>query len=102
MVTDDLRDALATALEACRQAIGDYQAGLLDDDQLRHELFRAGVVTLEDELWLRDLHGAQWWRYDGRGLEAQPAPVSGAAAPRLRQVVDALARDLATPMGGQT
>ena len=102
MGTDHLRDELATALRSCRQALGDYQAGLLDDDQLRHELFRAGVVAREEELWLLDLQGAQWWRYDGLGLGAQPAPLTGAAASRLRQVVDTLARELATPIGGQT
>ena len=96
-----LQGALSTALGSCRQALGDYQAGLLDDAQLRQALFRAGVVPRPEELWLLDLQGAQWWRYDGLGLGARRVPMTGAGAARLRQVVDTLARELAAPVGGE-
>ena len=100
-IDPDLRDALEAALDACRQALGDYQAGLLDDAQLRHGLFRAGVVARPgDELWLLDLHGAQWWRYDGLGIGAHRSAMTDAGAARMRQVVDTLARELAAPAGG--
>jgi hypothetical protein len=59
---------LDRALEECDEAICSYQAGLLDDDELRRELFRAGMVIHDDEAWLLDLVAGRWQRWDGLRL----------------------------------
>jgi hypothetical protein len=96
-----LREALESALDDCRQALADYQAGLLDDVDLQRVLFRAGLVHGADEAWLLDLSAGQWWRYDGLALGAAPSPLTSAGVARLRQVIDGLARDLGVPGRGE-
>jgi hypothetical protein len=92
--------ALEGALGACRQALADYQAGLLDDDEVRRVLYEAGLVHREGEAWLLDLHAGQWWRYDGLALDApERSPLSGPAVARLRHVIDDLSRELRTGDG---
>jgi len=59
---------LAAAVEACRAALADYEAGLLSDEELRHDLFRAGLVRRDGEAWLLDLDRGTWQRYDGVSL----------------------------------
>jgi hypothetical protein len=74
-VTDQrthLLDAMARAVEACQQALVDYQTGLLDEDQLRRALYVDGVVLGQGEAWLLDVAAGRWQRYDGIGTEALP------------------------------
>ena len=56
-------------MAACRQALVDYQAGLLNEEQLRRALFQAGMVLGDDEAWLLDVDGGAWSHYDGIGTE---------------------------------
>jgi hypothetical protein len=65
---------LERALEACDEAICAYQAGLLDDDELRRGLFRAGTVIHDDAAWLLDLARACWHQWDGVRLRPVHAP----------------------------
>ena len=76
-------EAMERGAAACRQALVDYQAGLLNEEQLRRALFHAGMVLGDDEFWLLDVAGGAWWRYDGIGTErfsADPAE----SAPAVR------------------
>ena len=93
-IDTDLRRALEGALAGCRQALIDYQAGLLGDDDVRRTLFRHGLVLHGEEAWLLDLHGEQWWRYDGLGLGTARAPLTTAGVTRLRHSIDVLTREL--------
>ena len=90
-IKPDLRVALGSALDQCREAVADYRAGLLDDDEVRHALFHAGLVHWHHEVWLLDLRGERWWRYDGVGLGAGCEAWMGPGAVRLRHAVDDLA-----------
>lgn len=63
-------------MAACRQALVDYQAGLLNEEQLRKALFHAGMVLGDNEAWLLDVAGGAWSRYDGIGTERFPADPS--------------------------
>jgi hypothetical protein len=94
----ELRTALEAALVTCREALGDYQAGLLGDDEVRHILFDAGLVRREREAWLLDLHAQQWWRYDGLAMGAAPAPLTSGGVARLRESIDTLVRELGPGM----
>ena len=98
---DDLREALDSALEACRLALVDYRAGLLDADQLRRALFRSGLVQWPDSAWLLDLKGGRWWRYDGVGLgEPYGSEPIDPTMFRLGAVIDELVGDVATATDG--
>lgn len=55
------------AVLACRSALADYQAGLLDESELRRELGRAGIVFDERGAWLLDIDRGRWHQY-------QPVP----------------------------
>jgi len=90
-VTPD--EALDAAVELCRQAMADYRAGLLDENELRSLLFRAGLVQCPDHAWLLDLHAGRWWRYDGVAIVNDGVPVTSAGVARLRDVVEELAGD---------
>ena len=70
-------DALQRAVEACLQALVDYQTGLLDEEQLRQALYRDGMVLGDGEAWLLDLAGGTWRRYDGISTERIPAQSDG-------------------------
>ena len=60
---------MARAVEACQHALVDYQTGLLDEEQLRHALYRDGIVLGDGEAWLLDVASGRWSRYDGIGTE---------------------------------
>jgi hypothetical protein len=101
-----LVDAMARAVAACQQALVDYQTGLLDEEQLRHALFRRGMVLRDGEAWLLDVASGRWSRYDGIGTEMLRAdPLDGADthrpfdAPTLRRWQEGLRglRDAAEP-----
>jgi hypothetical protein len=64
-VDDDvaLDEALLGALTACREALADYRAGFLDDEELRRVLLGTGVVRRGDEAWLLDVEGGHWHRW---------------------------------------
>jgi hypothetical protein len=70
-----LAEQLERALDECDEAICAYQAGLLDDEELRRALFRAGTVVDGDEAWLLDLAGARWQQWDGVRFQ----PIDGRA-----------------------
>jgi hypothetical protein len=63
-------EQLEQALDECDEAICAYQAGLLDDEELRRELFRAGTVIHDDEAWLLDLVRVCWRQWDGVRLQS--------------------------------
>jgi hypothetical protein len=87
----DLHEALESALDACRHALADYRAGLLDEAELRRALFRWGLVQWPDSAWLLDLQAGRWWRYDGLALNsANGSELDDPAVPRLRAVIDEL------------
>jgi hypothetical protein len=67
---DPLAERLDRALDECDEAICAYQAGLLDDEELRRELFRAGTVIHDDEAWLLDLARVRWQQWDGLRLQS--------------------------------
>ena len=48
---------------ACESALGDYQAGLLDDTELRRALERAGIAHTETGAWFLDIESRQWRPY---------------------------------------
>lgn len=73
--------------------MADYRAGLIDEDELRGQLFRVGLVHWPNQAWLLDLHAGRWWRYDGVGLVGDGVPVTSSGVARLRDVVDELAGD---------
>ncbi len=81
-------DQLAAAIEACRTALADYEAGLLTDTELRHCLYRAGLVFGADEAWLLDLERGSWQRYDGVSLTEPTFRVRSAQLERWRETLD--------------
>ena len=83
---------VATVVTGCRQALGDYQAGLTDDVELRQALCRAGIAIEPDHVWLFDLSLGRWWAFDGIAVEPVARTSEPARATRLRQIVDDLAR----------
>ena len=52
--------AFEQAVVACQVALADYQAGLLDGDELRHVLERATVVVDDDGTWTLDITRGTW------------------------------------------
>ena len=58
--------AFEHAVVACQMALADYQAGLLDGDELRQALERSTVVIDGDGVWCLDI---------ARGTWSQHAPV---------------------------
>ena len=52
--------ALEQAVVACQVALADYQAGLLDGDELRDVLERATVVVDADGTWTLDIARGTW------------------------------------------
>lgn len=95
-VRDDpaLRAALASALDACRRGLVDYQAGLLDDAELRQVLVHAGLVHRGDEAWLLDLEAGRWRKYDGLAVGASGPPLSSVGVGRMQLAIDRLASEL--------
>jgi hypothetical protein len=81
---------LAAAVEACRAALADYEAGLLSDTELRRELYRSGLVRGTDEAWLLDLERGSWQRYDGVSLTEQAFRVRSNQLERWRDVLNDL------------
>jgi hypothetical protein len=47
----------------CEHALVDYEAGLLDDEELRQVLARTGVVVDDGAHWLLDVERGEWLRY---------------------------------------
>ena len=62
-------DVWERAVAGCQQALVDYQTGLLDEEQLRRALYRAGIVLGDGEAWLLDVAGGVWRHYDGISTE---------------------------------
>ena len=56
-------DARQRAIATCDRALVDYETGLLDDDELRRILGRAGVVLEDGDPWLLDVELGRWSRY---------------------------------------
>ena len=81
---------LDAAVESCRAALADYEAGLLSDTELRHELFGAGLVRRSDEVWLLDLERGAWQRYDGVSLTEPMSRLDSSRVDRWREVLDRL------------
>ena len=92
----DLQARLRDAVSACQQALADYGAGLLDEDEVREALVSAGLVQLPGEAWVLDLAGSRWCRYDGVGFGSSAA-LTDAGVRRLRDVIDGLIRPGDTP-----
>ena len=90
---------LAAAVDACRAALADYEAGLLSDDELRQELFRAGVVHRDGEVWLLDLERGTWQRYDGVSLTEPFFQVRPTQVTRWRDALDRIRDDAADRAG---
>jgi hypothetical protein len=61
----NLLSALTSAADACRQALIDYEAGLLDEAERARSLVRLGLVLTANEAWMLDATTHRWWRYDG-------------------------------------
>jgi hypothetical protein len=76
-------DAWQRAVAACREALVDYQTGLLDEEQLRRTLFRSGMVVTDGEVWLLDVAEGTWRHYDGNSTDRfPPQPDDGSAEQR--------------------
>jgi hypothetical protein len=61
----------------------DYQTGLFDEEELRRTLFRGGMIVGGSEVWLLDVAGGTWIRYDGISAERIPVlPDDGRVAQR--------------------
>ena len=74
----ELAAALANASRACQQAVIDYRSGLLDDAEMQRALVRSGLVITTDAVWLLDVDGHRWWRYQGGAPAlARPQPDAG-------------------------
>ena len=56
-------ESLDKAVLACESALADYQAGLLDDAELRRTLERAGIAHTDTGSWLLDIESRHWRRY---------------------------------------
>jgi hypothetical protein len=95
----DLRARLETALRDCRNALGEYQSGLVDDVELRRALKHHGMVEHGDEVWLLDLSAGHWCRYDGLSVDPVPSPLDAVQLSRLRGVIDRLADELVPGAG---
>jgi hypothetical protein len=52
--------AFEDAVTASQQALAEYQAGLLDGDELRHVLDRVAVVVDGDRVWRLDVDRGRW------------------------------------------
>ena len=52
--------ALEQAVVACQVALADYQAGLLDGEELRRVLERSTVVVDADGTWCLDIASGTW------------------------------------------
>jgi hypothetical protein len=88
--------ALARAVLACDSALLDYQAGLLDDGQLRRILFHSGIVLDDGGAWLLDVERGAWCRYDGIAAgDHADRPLDGATIRRWRAGLRRLATDAA-------
>ena len=97
-VQDDpaLQAALESALDACRRGLADYQAGLLNDAELRQVLVHAGLVHRGGEAWLLDLEAGRWRTYDGLALGSTGPTLSSAGVRRMQRAIDRLVRELST------
>jgi hypothetical protein len=62
-VAVDDAPALERAVLVCEAALADYQAGLLDDAELRRTLERAGTVQTDAGAWFLDIESGSWQRY---------------------------------------
>ena len=94
--TTTLDEVLDSAIAACCEAMADYRAGLLVEDELRDVLFHAGLVQHGGEAWLLDLQARRWWKYDGLGLGPDAVPLTDAGVVRLRDVVVELTNEGST------
>ena len=88
-IDQDLDQLLEAAVDACRVALAEYRAGLLDVDELRSVLVAAGVVHRQHDVWLLDLEAGRWWHYDGVAVGMHAEPVTASTA-RLRDVIKEL------------
>jgi hypothetical protein len=95
---------LRAAVDACREVLADYEAGLLSDVETRQALFRAGLVQGSDEAWCLDLELGAWQRYDGISLRNTMFRVSSSSLSRWRSSLDQVGVELAEgepPMDGK-
>ncbi len=90
-------ELLDAAVESCRAALADYEAGLLTDGELRSQLFLAGLVQRPGEAWLLDLEQGEWHRYDGVSLTEPQVRVRAAHVERWRDALDRLQPDRDDP-----
>ena len=92
-VADDRRQnaslvgALAGALEQCRVALADYEAGLTSDSDLCDRLVDVGVVRHGHDVYLLDLEAGAWLRYDGVTVRGPDLLVRRADLSRWRRVL---------------
>lgn len=89
-----LRAQLTDALRTCRDAVVEYQGGLLDDAQLARSLYEHGLVVGEDEAWILDLRAGRWSRFDGLGVDASSGEMDAPNLVGMRRAIDRLLDDL--------
>jgi hypothetical protein len=88
-------DLFRGALDQCRAAVADYQAGLLDDAGLICALDAAGSVRIGNTVWVADLVVSRWCNDPGRLVaSAPPNGFSRADLDRLRASIDHLSRSV--------
>jgi hypothetical protein len=95
---------LRAAVDACREVLADYEAGLLTDVEARRALFRVGLVRGNGEAWCLDLERGAWQRYDGISLRDTSFRVSSSNLARWRGSLDAVGAeltDLASSVDGE-
>jgi hypothetical protein len=91
-------EQLAAAIDACRAALADYEAGLLTDAELRQGLFRAGLVQGAGEAWMLDLERGTWQRYDGVSLTEPSFRVHSTQLARWRDTLERVRAEVAEPV----
>jgi hypothetical protein len=69
-----LAAALTNAERTCHDAVVDYRSGLLNDTEFERAVVRAGLVITADTVWLLDVAGGRWWRYQGDAPTAAHGP----------------------------
>lgn len=84
----DLAPALTAALDACRTALTDHEAGFSTDDELRANLVERGMVRHGGEVYLLDLDEGVWHCYDGVTVRGPGAHIQRRDVTRWRLMLD--------------
>jgi hypothetical protein len=72
-----LFDQMQRAIDTYRRLLADYEAGAIEERDLRRQIFRAGLIVQDGDAWLLDFAAGRWVHYDGLRVRAFTAPANG-------------------------